>query len=119
MQDTFYDSAGRPIAYVQDGINVYRFSGEPVAYLDGSSLWSFSGTHLGWFENGWVLDNSGRYALFTENATGGPLKPTKRIKPVKSVKSVKPVKSVRSLKPMHPIRVLAWSGHSGDQLFED
>ena len=46
MSLTFYDSSGKPVAYTEDGTHIYLFSGEPVAYLDNESVYSFSGKHL-------------------------------------------------------------------------
>jgi hypothetical protein len=114
----FYDHNGRPVAYTQDGVHIYSFSGEPVAYLYGMSVYSFSGQHLGWFEDGWIRDNSGNCAFYTQHAQGGPVKPVKNVKPVKSVKSVKPVKSIKSIRPVKAVKSLSWSQLSGEQFFE-
>ena len=57
----FYDHDGQPIAYTQDRVHIYTFSGDPVAYLDGDSVYSFSGKHLGWFVDGWIRDNYGKW----------------------------------------------------------
>jgi hypothetical protein len=113
----FYDYSGRPVAYTQDGTHIYTFTGRPVAYLSDDSVYSFSGVHLGWFEDGWVRDNSGQCVFYTGDATGGPLKPVKHVKPVKSVKSVKPVKSVKSVRPVRAVKSLSWSRLSGEDFF--
>ena len=63
MKSTFYDSNGRHVAYTEDDVHIYLFSGEPVAYLDNGSVYSFSGRHLGWFENGCIRDNNGSMRL--------------------------------------------------------
>jgi len=47
METTFYDSKGRPVAYTPDGEDVFGFDGAPVAYFSGTSLYSYSGHHLG------------------------------------------------------------------------
>lgn len=112
MEIVFYDEKGEPIAYTEDGIHIYLFSGEPVAYFYGDSVYSYSGKHLGWYIEGWIRDNDGDCGLFTEEVKGGPVKPVKRIKPVKSVKQVKPVKSVKEIRPVRPVRSLSWSSLS-------
>ena len=114
----FYDQTGRPVAYTQDGIHIYTFLGKPVAYLHGDSVYSFSGNHLGWFEDGWIRDNSGSCVFYTHDAQGGPVKTVKSVKPVKSVKSVKPVKSVKSVRPVKAVKSTSWSDLSGDQFFD-
>jgi hypothetical protein len=75
---TFYDVQGRPVAYSTDGCHVYAFYGVPLAYLDGDSVYSFSGRHLGWLADGWIFDHHGARALFTDAAVGGPPLPEKQ-----------------------------------------
>lgn len=114
----FYDQNGTPVAYTQDGVHIYTFSGCPVAYFHGDSIFSFTGQHLGRFEDGWVRDNSGHCVFYTHDAQGGPVRPVKSIKPVKSVKSAKPVKSVKSVRPVKAVKSLSWSALSGEHFFE-
>ena len=118
MELTFYDSKGRPIAYTEDGTYIYLFSGEPVAYLDNESVYSVSGKHIGRFRNGWIRDNNGQCVFFSEDATGGPMKPMKMMKPMKSMKQMKPMKSMKEMRPMRPMDSLSWSELSGEQFFE-
>lgn len=118
MDVTFYDSDGAPIAYSSDDEYIYLYSGEPVAYLSDGSVYSYNGSHLGRFENGWIYDNSGYAVFFTENASGGPIRPVREIKPVKSVREIKPIKSVKEIRPLRPTRSLSWSNLSGPQFFQ-
>jgi len=69
MEFIFYDLNGSPTAYTEDGTHIYFFSGEPVAYFVDESVYSFTGVHLGRFENGWIRDNNGDCVFFTEYAT--------------------------------------------------
>lgn len=80
---TFYDANGEPIAYSEDGESIYLFSGEPVAYIEDGSVWNYDGYHLGRFEDGWIRDNDGNAAFFTDLAQGGPLNPLKKPSSVK------------------------------------
>ncbi len=61
MEVDFYDESGELIAYTEGGTYIYLFSGESVAYLDGDSVYSFSGKHLGWYIEGSIRDNNGNY----------------------------------------------------------
>ncbi len=45
---TFYDESGSAVAYSDDGTHIYLFSGQPVAYFQRDSVYSFGGRHLGW-----------------------------------------------------------------------
>ena len=118
METTFYEHTGRPVAYTQDGKHIFLFTGEPVAYLHGTSVYVYSGLHLGWFENGWMRDHYGACVFFTAGATGsGPVKPVKHVRPVKSVKHIKPVKGAKHARPAKAAKSLSWSAISGRQFF--
>jgi len=117
MEIDFYDKSGEPIAYTDDGMNIYTFPGKPVAYLDGNVVYSFCGKHLGWFENGWIRDTKGKCVFFTKGATDGPLKPVKKEKPAKHFKHEKPVKGVKHVKSVKEVKALSWSTLSGEQFF--
>ena len=115
---TFYDSTGRAVAYSEDNENIYLYSGVPVAYLYGHIVYSFKGTQLGRFENGWIRDKRGYCVFFTENTHGsGPIKPVKRIRPVKGIKRIKPMKGIRRVPSVKAIDRLAWSNVSGERFF--
>lgn len=118
MNETFYDITGSLIAYIEDGKNIYLFSGEPVGYLDNDSIYSFSWKHLGWFIDGWIFDHSGGRVFFSENSIGGPVKPMIKLRPLKHLKQLKPLKSIKQLKPLKPIKQLMWSNISGIDFFD-
>ncbi|MDP2762641.1 MAG: hypothetical protein Q8O64_19945 [Sideroxyarcus sp.] len=117
MTINFYNKTGKPIAYSEDGEFIYLFSGKPVAYIAGDVVYSFSGEHLGWLEDGWILDKSGKCVFFTDDTIGDPVKPVKHVKPVKGVKHVKPVKGVKHVKNVKAVKSPSWSGKSGGQFF--
>ena len=117
MEITFYDHSGRPIAYSEDGEHIFLFSGHAVAFINGNSIYDYSGQHLGWFRYGWVQENSGRYVYFTEKAKGGPPRPPKARKPVKVTKQTPPSKNNVRPKPKLADHPPAWSAANGDQFF--
>ena len=117
MPFTLYDSRGVPVAYSDDDEHIYTFPGQPVAYVHGDSVWSYAGAHLGRFDTGWLRDNAGNAAFFTEHATGGPLRPLKALKPLKGLRALKPLKGLRQLRPLAPLPTLSWSPLSGEMFF--
>lgn len=117
MDLTFYNYTGRPVAYTDDGEHIYLFSGEPVAYIHGDSVYSYSGMHLGWFAHGWIIDHDGDAVFFSEGAVGGPLKPIRQLKPLKSLRQLRPLKGPRGLKPLKPSPRVSWSEWSEEDFF--
>jgi len=117
MSLTFYNQSGTPVIYTEDDEHLYDFDGNPIAYFSGKSVYNYSGRHLGWVENGWIKDSRGNCFLFSENATGGPLQPLKKLKPLKGLKKLKPLKGLKQLKPLKPLSTLNWSLHTVDDFF--
>lgn len=72
-----YTVAGEPVAYADDACQViYDGKGTVVAWFEQELLYSAQGRYLGWVHQGWLYDRHGHPALFAENATGGPGRPT-------------------------------------------
>lgn len=114
---TFYNRGGVPTAYCEDGIHIYLFNGKPVAYIHKDSVYNYSGAYLGQYKNGWILDTKSCHVFFTEEATGGPMKPLKKLRPLKSLKQLKPTKGLKQSKPLSPSRSLSWSSNSSASFF--
>lgn len=113
----FYNRYGIPIAYEEQGI--YLFSGQPVAFITDEAVYSYSGRQLGWYDNGWVRDLSGKCVFYTEGAYGfGPLKPCKQIAPIKFTKLGKPACLIKQARCGKVINSMAWSSLSGRVFFE-
>ena len=115
---TFYDKNGDPFCYTEDDCHIYDFDGNPIAYIENDCVWNYDGKHLGFMHNGWIIDHSGDYLLFTEQSTGGPLKPLRSLSPLKGLKSLKPLKGLKELTPLRPLTSLSWSDLSADEFFE-
>lgn len=109
MDKVFYNKNGKPVVYVI-GEDIYSFDGVPLAYLnEGSFIYSYSGKHLGWFDNGWIIDLKGTYVFFSDGASGGPIQPLKQILPVRNVRGIKPIKSIREMRNLKPVKTNTWS----------
>jgi hypothetical protein len=115
---TFYDSTGQPFLYTKDRYHLFLFDGTPIAYARGASIWSYDGRHLGRFSSGWIRDNQGKAAFFTENAEGGPVTPAKRIRATPARRILIPLKQTRELAPASQPRRREWSPLSGLQFFK-
>ena len=117
MSLDLFDAEGAPVAYSEDGEHIFSFSGEPLAYIVGSSVYGFDGEHLGWFSEGQIRDHQGAVVTFTRGSRGGPLKPLTQLTPLKALRQLMPLKALRQLAPLRPIDSLAWSDLSAEQFF--
>jgi len=113
----FFNRSGEAVCYVQDGEHLYLWNGKPVGYIDSGRVFSFRGRVLGWMDNGWLYDRSNRPALFADGATGGPVKPARKVKPVKGVRGVRPVKGVRQVVHVRAVKSNSWSSYSDATYF--
>lgn len=105
----FYDENGDAQLYTDDGVHLFTWDGEPVAYFEGDNLYDYDGTHRGWFRNGWICDQNGDCMLFEPDARGGPIKPLRSLDGLKSLKSLQPLKGLRELAPLKPLPSSNWS----------
>ncbi|MBQ2512252.1 MAG: hypothetical protein II534_02745 [Clostridia bacterium] len=113
----FYDRKGYAVAYTDDGEKIYLFDGSPAAYLRGDLVYSYRGYLLGRFGDGWIRDRNGACALFTEGASGGPVKPGRHIAPAKAVKRAAPLRSGPQIPPARHVDSCSWSDLSGEEFF--
>ena len=114
---TYYDRNGNAAAYCNNGVDIYLFNGNPVAHIKSTAVYSISGRHLGWCDNGWIRDLNGNCVMYSSNHYGGPVTPVTRVEPVKSVQKVMPVKSVTQVAKVRSVDSFNWSNLSVTQFF--
>jgi len=113
----FYNREGHPCCYTDDFTHIYSYSGDPLGYIQNNKVWNYDGRYLGLFRNNWVIDRDGCYIFFTENSTGGPMRPLRKLAPLKSLKKLRPLKSIKEIAPMPPMTTLSWSGRGVKTFF--
>lgn len=104
---SLFDASGAAQAYisVDDGLTIYMWSGEPVAYLQkggaggGYNVYGFNGKHLGWFAKGAIYGPDGTASC----ATAQVMTSIPQIEPIKSIKEIKPIKSIPEIAPIQPL----------------
>ena len=114
---TFYDKSGTPRCYSEDFTHLYDYEGNPLAYINNGWIWSYRGRCLGTLHNNGIVDKTGAYIFFSENSTGGPLKPLRKLPPLKGLKKLRPLKSLRELTPLKPLAKMSWSNMDSDTFF--
>jgi len=117
MEIVFYNRNGRPVAYTTDWVAIYLYTGEPVAYLSHDAVYTFAGTHLGWFVDGRIVDHAGRDVFFTGLAMGQPAIPVGLTPVRKDIRRAMPGRQTREAKPALPERVYAWAARSSENYF--
>jgi hypothetical protein len=105
----FYDKNGSPRIYTDDGEHLFTFDGKPVAYIHEGMIYDFGGHHLGWLDDGWLINHAGERALFTQGASGGPFKPFTQFLPFKGFKQFLPFKGFREFAPFKPFVTMNWA----------
>ena len=112
-----YELSGLPVAYSDDGIHIFLYAGQAVAYFVGDSVYAFSGRHLGWRHRGWIIDHEGNRVLFTEQAEQGPDKPIVQDDRKKQYAGQLPEKALRQFEPLRPTISSKWSRLSVKKFF--
>ncbi len=104
---SLFDTDGEAVAYIDtsDDSTIYLWSGKPVAYLGGKSIYGFNGKHLGWFDQGVIRDRNGNGVGFIQ----GAINKLTRLEGLKSLKSLKPLKSLKELAPLKPLNSTQWA----------
>lgn len=107
FETPIFDSNGMAVAYIDNNDNrtVYLWSGEAVAYLEGSSLYRFDGKHLAWLEYGILWGHDGFIVGFTPEANLMPTQP----EPIKGFKQTPPIPSIPPIEAPPEPRSNEWS----------
>jgi hypothetical protein len=116
--EALYDSRGYAVAYVDaDGTSIYLYDGSAVGWIDQVDVYAYSGRYLGWIQDGWFFDRAGNRAFFTDATRGGPAKPARAARPARSDRAARRKRSTREVKPARPACSLSWAPSSGATYF--
>jgi len=117
--DTLYDNRGHARAYVDtDGTSIYLYDGSAVGWIDHVDVYAYSGRYLGWVQDGWFFDRGGDRAFFTDATRGGPPKPARAARPARADRAPRRARGVRQTKPARPACTLSWAPSSGVGYFD-
>ncbi len=106
-----YNRYGQPELLIIEGDRLVDFHGQSAGFISGTSVYNYSGRHVGWFESGILRDHYGNVVGFTQNATDspGPILPIPNIPPIPSIPSIEPIRPIESIPPIEPIKTFNWS----------
>ena len=107
---SLFNSSGEAVVYIvpDDDYAIYTWDGEAIAYLHASpdvftsnkliDIYGWNGKHLGWFNNGIVIDHNGDISCSIRESHPSPLS-----EPVKYGKYSKFRKNERNIQPDKPL----------------
>lgn len=97
-----YDKNGESPAYLYNLV-IYSTDGVPYAYLNYDGIfhiYGFNGKHLGYYENGFILDHSNKITGFLK----GTLAVIVKSPPIRGIRQILPLKSLKEMAPMRPMK---------------
>ena len=112
---SFYDAQGKATAYIalDDGLTVYMWTGEPVAYVEDDSFFGVNGKHLGWYHDGAVYDHDGAIVAVPAVALAQSPDPAR----ARSPRQQKPSAREKNARPAKPVFGRSWSKASARAFF--
>jgi hypothetical protein len=114
-----FNKKGKASYYLDgDKIHIYSWDGKAVAFVEKDAVFTFKKKHLGWLDQGWLRDPSGKCVGFTEPGRGGPNLPKAR-PPADPPAEKKEAPETPEIKqsPGRPIRRPLWSDMSEQDFF--
>ncbi|WP_064696079.1 4-fold beta flower protein [Rhizobium aegyptiacum] len=113
----FYDRNGRATHYINDAGKVYTWSGAPVGFVRGDSVYNNRGVQVGRLHQGWIRDLNGGAVAFSDRAAGGPIPPIKQIPAIKGIPGIPPIPGIPQIPRIPAIPSLSWCARSVSDLF--
>jgi len=114
-----FNKKGKAAYYLdQDKVHIYSWDGKPQAFVEKGAVWSFKQQHLGWYDEGWLRDLSGKCVGFSEAGKGGPNPPKTKppSDPPADKKDQPEIPDIKDL-PDRPPRRPVWSELSEEDFF--
>ncbi len=115
-----YNQKGKASFFLdQDKIHVYGWDGTPVVFIEKGAVINYRGEHMGWYDEGWFRDTSGKCVGFSELGKGGPNPPkTKTPEEPPAEKQEPPEKPEIKDLPPRPPRKAVWSDIKDTEFFK-
>lgn len=109
--EPIYDAKGKVYGWVdrQTG-RIINLRGKHVAFVDGDSVFSWNGKHIGWWQNDHIRNQSGQVAVFLRGASGlGPAIPALAATPARPAIAAVPARPALSARPARSARKTSWA----------
>ncbi len=112
--DALYNRHGQVAAWLDRvECQIVDLSGKHVAFVDGDSVYDYSGSHVGWWRKDHIRDSRGAVGLYTSSSANlGVTKPYLAYAPFPPLKAFAPFKPFKAFKPFRPYDQWSWSSDS-------
>ena len=105
-----FNSQGKTVGwFIEYNKVVVDTLGRCRAFFSDDSAFSYEGSYLGEFGDGYFWDRSGNAVAFVEGASGGPALPVTETPPMPPIASTPPAQAVVSESPESAERSGTWS----------
>ena len=111
----FFNKIGKAVLFTNNKNDIFSFNGIPVGYIHNDSVYSYFGSHIAWFFDGWILNHNGEAEFFTKDAVGGPGKPALQNIPNRLMPQTPPNRRARATPPSRSPKRNSW-GNTDDLL---
>ena len=108
--EALYDQTGRAYAWLDPaGNHVIGLAGEHLAFIHGDSVYTWDGSHIGWWHDDHIRDQSGEVVVFLSNAIGlGVTMSINGTKPIAPRKAMIPKHPMKATQPVQPTQQTTW-----------
>jgi hypothetical protein len=103
------DWRGVPMAYIDDGINAFAYTGTPLFYVDRDLVFTYRGAFVGWIIDGVIRDHDGDALLALDGSPSAPTHPPTSPEPPRATRTAPPKRGQREIPPLQPPTSGAWT----------
>jgi hypothetical protein len=112
----FFDKTGKAVLFTNTKNDIFSFNGIPIGYIHNHSVYSYFGSHIAWFFDGWILNHNGEAMFFTKDAVGGPGRPAQQAILNKLTPQTTPNKRARATPPSRSPKRNTWASNLNNLL---
>jgi hypothetical protein len=104
---------GQVLAFLAEGGRIVSLKGKSLAWISGENVYNYTGDHLGWWADGYLLEPDGGVMAWQTRSTNlGATLPYAAPPPTPPVASPEPARPVPSAPPFKLLGKLDWSDYT-------
>lgn len=103
------DWRGVPVAYTDDGVNVFGYDGTALLYLDRDLVFTYPGRFVGWIVDGVLRGLDGDAVLVIDGSEAAPTHPPMSPEPRRLAHRAPPKRGQREIPSLQPPFTSTWT----------